>query len=101
MSAQVPDPNETISVSDAQMLKELAKIGKGLGGTIGKAAKEDEKKQTGLKGLMSGGLGNLFVVGWHLCELFGFSFLSLYVYYPNNHVTHYHNQDYHNSFLDK
>ena len=63
MSAQVPDPNETIAVSDAQMLKELAKIGKGLGGTIGQAAKEDEKKQTGLKGLMSGGLGKLGIIG--------------------------------------
>ena len=71
MSAQVPDPNETISVSDAQMLKELAKIGKGLGGTIGKAAKEDEKKQTGLKGLMSGGLGKLGVIGMAVGVIMG------------------------------
>jgi hypothetical protein len=71
MSAQVPDPNETISVSDAQMLKELAKIGKGLGGTIGQAAKEDEKKQTGLKGLMSGGLGKLGVIGMAVGVIMG------------------------------
>lgn len=60
--SQNASDGQTIPVSDTQMLKELAKIGKSLGGTFSKAAKDDDKKSSGLKDMMSGGLGKLGMI---------------------------------------